>query len=722
MAEFLHKKALTFDDVHLVPQYSDIESRKKDIDLSVRLNNSDIVLKAPFIASPMDTVSGYEMAIAIQNEAGGLAILHRYCSIEEQTDSVRRVIAAGANVGAAIGINGDYLERADAVVQAGAKIICVDVAHGHHSLMRLALTKLRDRFPKIHIMAGNVATLAGFNALSDWGADSVRLGVGSGCLAGDTMILMSDGTYKEIHKINVHDRVINMHGQPVSVVSVRYSGRKSIARVKHNIWYKDTIATQDHTFFVGSYALCKDVHKVCLSKWLDKNHDSYIWEAIGAAKNNAALLMPRNINFELQDTFSFSLSNYAESYRNMSGYIDLDKPIHASYDLGYIIGTFLGDGHSSVIRNTRNGNRRNTSAMCYWTFGINEMDIAEKLSKCIKDVFDADTRISRTINTIRVHTRRNILSRFFLIFGKRTKKHLPKEFMCKDIHYNEGLLDGLLDSDGHYGADGRNTLSNTSEYILQQFMLSHFIAKGYWPSAMPKPRTIGGLINANIDNISQAYAIRTVNRPETYLTEKYNISRLQDYRTEDEMVDTYDIEVDCPTHSFIANNAIVHNSICSTRTQTGHGYPMLQNILDVTMSDRQTQLISDGGIRQHGDIVKAIAAGANLVMMGSMFAGTDEAPGQLIETEHGLKKTYRGMASKESQIDWRGHHSSNEGISTTVPYKGSVKDILIDMASAVASGFSYSGARNQQELREKAVFAEVSSASAMEATTHILGR
>lgn len=343
MSKLLPTEALTFDDVHMIPGFSDIDSRSQDVDLSVKLRGTDIVLPTPFIASPMDTVSGERLCNAMHRLKGGFGILHRYLTIQEQASTIKKIASNGYVVGAAIGVNGDFLERAHEVMLAGASLLCIDIAHGHHTLMKRALEVLRKKFPKIHIMAGNVATLEGFDALSDWGADSVRLGVGSG-------------------------------------------------------------------------------------------------------------------------------------------------------------------------------------------------------------------------------------------------------------------------------------------------------------------------------------------------------------------------------------------SICSTRVQTGHGYPMWQNIFDVSKTTRPAQIISDGGIKEFGDISKALGAGAHFVMMGSMFAGTDEAPGELIETERGLVKTYRGMASKEAQVEWRGHYSSNEGVSTTVPYKGTLEDVLHQMVIGVRSGFSYTGARNLAELHEKARFVRVSRASAVEATPHILKR
>ena len=144
-------------------------------------------------------------------------------------------------------------------------------------------------------------------------------------------------------------------------------------------------------------------------------------------------------------------------------------------------------------------------------------------------------------------------------------------------------------------------------------------------------------------------------------------------------------------------------SICSTRIQTGHGVPGLHTIFECAQSDRDAKIIADGGIRSSGDIVKALAAGADFVMLGSMLAGTDESPGEtLIGVLNTKTKVYRGMASKEAQFDWRGKCSSNEGISATIPYKGPVTNVLEDLSNGIKSGLSYSGVRTITELQAKA--------------------
>ena len=168
---------LAYDDVLLAPQYSTIESRK-NIDLTHDLD-SNTRLNIPIISSPMDTVTGTKMAQAMNN-MGGLGIIHRYNTIEEQSAMVRKVSGL---VSAAIGVTGDFEERSTALYDAGARVLCLDIAHGHHVLMERALKTLKDIYGNdVHLMAGNVATLEGFNDLADWGADSIRCGIGGGSI------------------------------------------------------------------------------------------------------------------------------------------------------------------------------------------------------------------------------------------------------------------------------------------------------------------------------------------------------------------------------------------------------------------------------------------------------------------------------------------------------------------------------------------------------------
>ena len=341
------KKALTWDDVLMVPQYSEIETRS---DVSIDSVFGKILLSTPVISSPMDTVTEDEMVVAM-SKAGGLGIIHRYNTIKEQCDLVRDSKMNGAlYIGAAVGATGDFEERTEALIEAGVDVICVDVAHGDHILMKKCLQTLKPitEEKSVHLMAGNIATGNGLLNLADWGADSVRIGIGGG-------------------------------------------------------------------------------------------------------------------------------------------------------------------------------------------------------------------------------------------------------------------------------------------------------------------------------------------------------------------------------------------SICSTRIQTGHGVPNLTALLDcvetwerVRPDRKRPMIVIDGGIKTAGDMVKALALGADAIMCGSMLAGTDESPGEVLEVGDKKVKRYRGMASREAQNGWRGSSSAPEGISTTIPYKGSVLDIMDDIAGNIRSGFSYSGAKNLCDLRENAQFIRQTGAGQVESSTHIL--
>ena len=337
------KEAVTYDDMLIVPQYSDIESRS-EVDATSYLGHREFTL--PIIASPMDTVSEAQMAVTM-SKAGGLAVLHRYNSIAEQQkmaiEAANSIEWVEKKVAAAIGVTGDYLERSEALIASGVDILCVDVAHGHHSLMKNALTTLREEYGNhVYIIAGNVCTLEGINDLADWGANAVRCNIGGG-------------------------------------------------------------------------------------------------------------------------------------------------------------------------------------------------------------------------------------------------------------------------------------------------------------------------------------------------------------------------------------------SICSTRLVTGHGLPGLQTIFDCARTDRDVAIIADGGLKNSGDMVKALAAGADFVMCGSMLAGTTESPGDIITLpDNSRVKEYRGMASRDAQMDWRSKSSTPEGVASYIPFKGSAVDILKDLDGGIRSGLSYSGARTVAELQHKVEWARQTSAGLMESGTHIM--
>ncbi len=171
-------------------------------------------------------------------------------------------------------------------------------------------------------------------------------------------------------------------------------------------------------------------------------------------------------------------------------------------------------------------------------------------------------------------------------------------------------------------------------------------------------------------------------------------------------------------------------SICKTRIVTGAGVPQLTAIIDSRQGAGMVPIIADGGVRNAGDIVKGLAAGAQAVMIGSLFAGTDESPGEIVMWNGRRSKLYRGMASLAAHVERVKESGSNnngeviadfvsEGADqVTVPYRGSVVEVISQLIGGIRSGMSYCGASTLGELRKKAEFIKMSPAGLRESGIH----
>jgi IMP dehydrogenase len=187
-------------------------------------------------------------------------------------------------------------------------------------------------------------------------------------------------------------------------------------------------------------------------------------------------------------------------------------------------------------------------------------------------------------------------------------------------------------------------------------------------------------------------------------------------------------------------------SICTTRIVTGFGVPQLTAIMEsvagVADTGRAAPVIADGGIKTSGDLVKALAAGASAVMIGSLFAGSEEAPGAPVIRDGQKVKVVRGMASlgaamgrraaesggadhgrdesAEDQEDW--DKVVPEGVEAVVPYRGNVAEIIYQLVGGLRSGLSYGGARTIPELQAYAEFIEITAAGVRESNSHDVRR
>lgn len=245
----------TLDDLRMVPQYSEEETRDIPLTSYLCTRNKDCTyqFKLPIISSPMTTVTESQM-LARMALNGALGVLHRFKDLKWTEEEIWNTFGILTeiddddheyNLGGAVGVNGDYLERAQMLIANNINIICIDVAHGHHKLMKKALEELLKLLPnRIHVMAGNVATYEGAQYLFDLGVDSIRVGIGPGCFIPGTLINTSNGL-KEIQNIQKGDYVYSHTGNLNQVVETFSFYKNESLKI-----INDIVCTKNHEFLV----------------------------------------------------------------------------------------------------------------------------------------------------------------------------------------------------------------------------------------------------------------------------------------------------------------------------------------------------------------------------------------------------------------------------------------------------------------------------------------
>lgn len=207
---------LTFDDVLLVPRYSEISSRKHPVLKTQITKNFSIDL--PVITANMDTITEVEMATAMA-KMGGIGSLHRFMTEAEQVNMVKAIKEYNkANnlttpIAASIGVKEEGMRRADLLVEAGVQIITLDIAHGDSIMMLETLDYLKKRFPQVDVIAGNVATSDGVKRMIERGADAVKVGIGPGSMC-TTRIITGHGV-PQLSAIALAVKVASQYNIPV---------------------------------------------------------------------------------------------------------------------------------------------------------------------------------------------------------------------------------------------------------------------------------------------------------------------------------------------------------------------------------------------------------------------------------------------------------------------------------------------------------------------------
>jgi IMP dehydrogenase/GMP reductase len=594
-------------------------------------------------------------------------------------------------VAAAVGVGPDTGERCAALVEEGVDVLVVDTSHAHSQLVLETVARVKKDFGRrVQLMAGNVVTGEATEALIQAGADSVKVGIGPGCFAAGTRVLLANATYKNIEALLPGDRVLNMRGEAVTVLRAWCTGLREVVALRHAGSWRETYVTPDHRYLMADLvpgalaAVAAGRDSVRQAEPRQGKPDAIGWREI-AAGGREFLLRPRHLAFELAPHCEIDLRAFALP----QSLADERAVIRASYELGYIFGTFLCTGQ--VCRE---------SGRVRWELASSQAVASEKLVRCLRSVAGMDVVCDqqRPVPSLELSSRP--WARLFSDFGEHAERHLPAAYLCAHRDYLQGLRDGLME------IDGRNPgLQPPAQQLLELSQVLCSLLTEPVPADSTHPRLLA-----------------------TYQA----VERLQ-VRRPGLVVPVYDIEVDCPTHSFIAENAIVHNSICTTRVIAGVGMPQVTAIYECAHVARRygVPLVGDGGIQYSGDIAKAIAAGADTVMLGSLLAGVDESPGELIISQGERFKDYRGMGSvaamKQRSFSKDRYFQGDvieesrviaEGIEARVGYKGMLGPLVYQLIGGLRQSMGYAGCATIAEMQERTRFVRITGAGLRESHPH----
>jgi len=739
-------KYLTFDDVGMIPKFNKIISRTQT-NIATRIHNT--TYNYPFVPANMDTVISKSMVDKI-SKLNGMVIYHRFCSIEEKIQMCKDY----PNIYMSVGISQDERNTIDLLLKSNIKNYCIDVAHGHSEQVGDIIKYIRSNCKDASIIAGNVCTSDGYKYLVNCGADVIKAGVGGGCCAFNTRILMANGTYKNIQDVQINDFIINKNGESKKVLNVINQGIKNVIKFKNNLHYNDSYFTEDHQFYIGDLSTSSDISVTSsgIAKLLDKEaktvpkSSKYKWKELKECDwEKTFSLFPKNINWNLEDNFKIDLTNYLnrgefdDKTITTDGKINktiFNRYIKSSYELGYIFGTFLGDGNSNICLNKNNNCE---SGRVTWYFGINEKEIGEKLIKSIKKILNInlDYNIKIEKNILLVNLYNKCFAKLLNTFNKKTEKYLPSVYYCKNKTYIQGLFDGLIDSDGNLDNSTKNQkrtiycFNNTSPQLIELFQWCCFNLKLSFSSSNREGRC-GGLKGINENSVfSKSY--RTKTHTFNRFTRNYLYSNILNSDSSKTQMETWDLEIDCPTQSFIANNMIVHNSACTTRMKTGFGIPQFSAIVECNKAKLELQeqginswLIADGGIKNPRDSALSIGAGADMVMMGNLFAKTLESAGkkyikknnsyEMIDINESLPEEkvyshYRGQASHNFMKSYYGDKKTRvaEGVDFYTECMGPVEALIDEYSGSLRSSLTYCGTNNLEEFKNNIEFFESTS-------------
>jgi IMP dehydrogenase len=707
-------------------------------------------------------------------------------------------------VGAAIGAAPSEIERASLLVEAGVDVLAVDTAHGHSQGVLDAVARIKNAFPNVQIIAGNVSTYEGAKALIEHGADGIKAGQGPGsiCLDGHTQILLSDNSVKPISEIQLGDEVITHLGRPRPVtklyrrmyqgqmVSLNISGCPDRLRATPNHpfmavsfdvpdsvrarngakyffstkkynqgarWVRaDELKPQDVLMIPRQiYEVKAQVYDMAAIVGHYQHNDAAVWTTKLGRNHNAVSYPQLAVQFGTtprvigtivtqQRTVEDTLQHTVNAYLEEVGYIrdmqptKLHRQVVLDTRLMRLIGYYLAEGYNV-------GNPNNRQAR--FAFGSHEPHYVDDVAQLTKAIFGyAGTTIHETPrHALEARVNNHAIARFFeaLTPGGAKNKRIPLGVINQSPELLRELLIGMLRGDGSLRNPRRIAYKTASPHLAHQ-VAEVFLRLGYLPSVQSIANEREEWSTTYHVRISGAQCVRFAaefselgiqvdddmpSKQEFFADEHYFYVPIMGIEIEeDQALEVFNIEVE-EDHTYIANRVAVHN--CTTRVVSGAGMAQVTAVVECVKAGEEAgvPVIADGGIKYSGDIAKALAAGAHTVMIGGLFAGTDESPGETILYQGRSFKSYRGMGSigamqqgSSDRYFQSGQTSARklvaEGIEGMVPYKGPLSDTIFQLVGGLRSGMGYVGAHTIEELRQNARFSRISSAGLIESHPH----
>jgi IMP dehydrogenase len=919
------KEGLTFDDVLLVPDYSDV--LPNEVDTST-LFSRNIKLHIPLCSSAMDTVTEANLAIALAQQ-GGIGVIHKNLSIQQQAEEVDKVkrsesgmivdpvtirdnalvsealnimerfkisgvpvvnsdgflvgiitnrdlrfetrfdipvsevmtpqplvtvpvgttldeakvklqkhriekllvvdddghlkglitvkdiqkairypLAAKDDLGrlrcaAAIGATGDFLERAQELVNSRVDAIVIDTAHGHSSRVLEAVKKVKEKLG-VEVIAGNVATAEATKALVSVGVDAVKVGIGPGsiCLSQEAQILMFDNSIKRICDVQLGEKVITHLGRARTVTKTYHRKyRGEMIEINAGGCPDKVQVTPNHEFLAVTFDVSDKLRSKSGAKYFfskPKYNKGLKWVRADELKSQDVLVVPkqkykaeicffdlvdavphynfnnesiwaskpsRNKNEEnylqlaekfgttprvigtivtnkrkLIDNLSVAINQYLTetNYQREILPNKLNRFIFLDANLMRLIGYFAAEGY--VVGNENNRQLR-------FAFNENETFFQQDVKDLIEKVFGySETKFRPTPrHAVEVMVHNHAIARFFeaLLPKGAINKKLPDFVLNQSKENLRQFLIGALRGDGSL-TDARRIGYKTASPHLAHQIAEIFMRLGYLASIQsyqPKEESystsyyvrIGGeqakRFAAEFSELNLQFPENISGRQDVFADDDYFYVPIRSVKTlKNQELEVFNLEVE-EDHTYIANRVAVHN--CTTRVVTGAGVPQITAIDECVNAAKGTgvPIIADGGIKFSGDVAKAIVAGADCVMIGSLFAGTAESPGEMILFQGRTFKSYRGMGSigamKQGSSDRYSQEGTvadskyvPEGIEGRVAYKGTLADMVTQLVGGLKSGMGYTGCKNIKEMQEKAKFIRITSAGLRESHVH----